>query len=249
MILKEAVLAEQSLLDMCALVAELTGGQVLAPALAAVYRPGFPFPSFYGRAALHGVAAEDAEEALRIIREAAPMLVSYTQGNVPENMGALLQSEGYAPMVTQTGMLLSLAGRCFAASPQVVRVGAARIAEWGETCCRAFGKPPEQPAFEAMVRREDCYFYGYEEDGAILGTTLLYTRNGNAGIHEVGVLPEHRRRGVALCLMRHALAQALRDGAQIATLQASALGEPLYRSLGFESVSKLDTWIKPPTRG
>ena len=243
---EEAILVEQSLLDMCALVASLTGGQHLRPRLAEIFRPGFPFPSFYGRVALRGVAEEDAPEALRLVREAALMLVSYTQGSVPESMGALLRQAGYAPMVTQTGMLLRLNAHCFAESPQVVRVGPERIAEWGEVCCRAFDKPSEQPAFEAMVRRDDCYFYGYEEDGRLIGTTLLYTENGNAGIHEVGVLPECRRRSVAGRLLRHALTQARRDGAEIATLQASALGEPLYRALGFEAVSRLDTWIRPP---
>ncbi len=246
MIPNEAVSVEQSLLDMCALVASLTGGRELRPRFAAVYRPGFPFPSFYGRVALHDVAEEDAQEAMRVVREADLMLVSYTQGGVPESMGALLREAGYAPMVTQTGMLLELAGHGFAESPQVVRVGRGRIAEWGEVSARAFNKPSEQPAFDAMVRRDDCYFYGYEEDGRLIGTTLLYTADGNAGIHEVGVLPECRRRSVAGRLMRHALTQAKRDGAKISTLQASALGEPLYRALGFRAVSRLDTWIKPP---
>ena len=239
----DAFLAEQSLLDMCALVARLTDGRQLHPKGAHVYRPGFPYPSFYGRVALHNVAPEDAEAVLRVVREAGLMLVSYTRGSVPENMGELLQAAGYAPMTTQTGMVLNLAGRGFAESPQIVRVEAGRVEEWGEVCSRAFGKPYEAPAFKAMVQREDCYFYGYVEDGAIIGTTLLYTLNGNAGIHEVGVLPEYRRRSVAGRLLRHALAQAQRDGASVATLQASALGEPLYRALGFEAVSKLDTYI------
>ena len=246
MLSEEAILAEQSLLDMCSLVASLTGGQRLQGRLGEIFRPGFPFPSFYGRVALRGVSDEDASDALRLVREAALMLVSYTQGCVPKRMGDLLQEAGYAPMVTQTGMILKLKEHSFAESPQVVRIGLDRIEEWGETCCRAFDKPPEQPAFEAMVRREDCYFYGFEEDGRLIGTTLLYTEDGNAGIHEVGVLPECRRRSVAGRLLRHALTQAKRDGAKIATLQASALGEPLYRALGFKAVSKLATWIMPP---
>jgi hypothetical protein len=156
MIPNEAVSVEQSLLDMCALVASLTGGRELHPRFASVYRPGFPFPSFYGRVALHDVSEEDAQEVLRVVREADLMLVSYTQGGVPERMGALLGEAGYAPMVTQTGMLLELAGHGFAESPQVVRVGRGRIAEWGEVSARAFNKPSEQPAFDAMVRRDDC---------------------------------------------------------------------------------------------
>ncbi len=239
----KAFLAEQSLLDMCALVASLTGGRQQHPKGAHVYRPGFPYPSFYGRVALHNVAPEDAEAVLRVVREAGLMFVSYTRGSVPDNMGELLRGAGCALMTTQTGMVLNMAGRGFAESPQVVRVGPDRIAEWGEVNSRAFGKPSELPAFKAMVQRGDCWFYGYEEDGAIIGTTLLYTENGNAGVHEVGVLPECRRRSVAGRLLRHALAQAQRDGASIATLQASALGEPLYRAPGFEAVSKLDTWI------
>ena len=246
MAINEAALAEQSLLDMCALVASLTGGRCDRSPLGTVVRAGFPFPSFYSRVSLGPVAPEQTESALKLVREAALMLVSYTRSNVPETLPEQLAALGYVPMVTQTGMLLPLEKQDFRPQPQVVRIRPDRIGDWAETVCRAFDKPDEGPAFAAMAQREDCYFYAFEQNGALLGTTLLYTENGNAGIHEVGVLPEHRRRGVALALMRHALAQAKRDGAAYATLQASALGEPLYRARGFRAVSTLDTWIRPP---
>ena len=246
MLTNEAVQAEQSLLDMCALVVSLTGGQQLHARFGDSFRPGFPTPSFYGRTALRGAADAQPQDVLHTVREADLMLVSYTQGSVPEGLPALLPDAGYVPMVTQTGMLLRLEGRSFAAAPQVVRIGPDRIEEWGDVNCIAFDKPPEQPAFAAMVQCDGCFFYGYEEDGKLIGTTLLYTRNGNAGIHEVSVLPEYRRRGIAGRLLCSALAQAKRSGADVATLQASALGEPVYRTLGFEPVSLLDTWIRPP---
>ena len=100
---EKAILAEQSMLDMCALVVSLTGGQHLESPYASVFRPNFQFPSFYGRVTLHDVAPEDAGEALRLVREAGQMFVSWTQGSVPENMGELLRDAGCVPMTTQTG--------------------------------------------------------------------------------------------------------------------------------------------------
>ena len=57
---EKSILAEQSMLDMCALVVSLTGGQHLESPYASIFRPRFQFPSFYGRVTLHDVAPEDA---------------------------------------------------------------------------------------------------------------------------------------------------------------------------------------------
>ena len=236
MLTNEAVQAEQSLLDMCALVVSLTGGQQLSTRFGDSFRPGFPAPSFYGRTALRGAADAQPQDVLHTVREADLMLVSYTQGSVPEALPALLPDAGYVPMVTQTGMLLRLEGRSFAAAPQVVRIGPDRIEAWGDVNCIAFDKPPEQPAFAAMVQCDDCFFYGYEEDGRLIGTTLLYTRNGNAGIHEVSVLPEYRRRGIGRALVEALCAEARARGARLLHLEGRASNSPalaLYEASGF----------------
>lgn len=52
-----------------------------------------------------------------------------------------------------------------------------------------------------------------------------------------------RRHGVARALLRGVLGDAHRRGARTATLQSTAMGEPLYRSLGFRPVGRYDEWV------
>ena len=60
---------------------------------------------------------------------------------------------------------------------------------------------------------------------------------------EVGLLND---RAYAAALVRHALKVDADEGAAISTLQASDLGAPVYESIGYKKVSRIQTWINPP---
>ncbi|MFN7150144.1 MAG: GNAT family N-acetyltransferase [Microthrixaceae bacterium] len=60
------------------------------------------------------------------------------------------------------------------------------------------------------------------------------TGHGMAGVYYVGVLPDARGRGLAE-LVTHAVTQvAFELGAPLVVLQATPVGEPVYRRMGFE---------------
>ena len=65
---------------------------------------------------------------------------------------------------------------------------------------------------------------------------------GGGGVYWVATLPEHRSRGVARALM-HAALHRLDNGP--VSLVATAAGEPLYDSLGFETVAHTTWWRLP----
>jgi GNAT superfamily N-acetyltransferase len=75
---------------------------------------------------------------------------------------------------------------------------------------------------------------------AILNVTT--GRLGVAGIYDMGVAPGERRRGVGTALTRALLTLARAAGCAVATLNATADGERLYRKLGFRSVGVAQTW-------
>ena len=58
-----------------------------------------------------------------------------------------------------------------------------------------------------------------------------------------GTRPEHRRKGVARQMMDHLIGQARARGLRHATLQASAMGEPLYSQLGFRKQFFLHNYL------
>ncbi len=75
---------------------------------------------------------------------------------------------------------------------------------------------------------------------------MVYTTGSTAGVHWVGVVPSHRRRGVARALMNRILAHVQEGGRALVTLQASAAGRHLYDSLGFVGETTIHTYQSPP---
>jgi ribosomal protein S18 acetylase RimI-like enzyme len=70
-----------------------------------------------------------------------------------------------------------------------------------------------------------------------------YLHGSDCGIYAVGTAPEWRRRGLARALMQHVLADAQRRGARSATLPSTAMGQPLYTSLGFTAMGQYEEWV------
>ncbi|TQS45074.1 GNAT family N-acetyltransferase [Cryptosporangium phraense] len=82
-------------------------------------------------------------------------------------------------------------------------------------------------------------------DGRIVGTTRLALESDVAGLYFVATDPAYRRRGVASALTLEATRIARRAGHRTMTLQASSEGEPVYRNVGFESVSRYRLFAFP----
>ena len=79
-------------------------------------------------------------------------------------------------------------------------------------------------------------------DGAWAGRGWAHRVGEHAGIYDMDVPPHVRRRGVGRALTLAVCRAAKAAGARFATLNATAEGELLYRSLGFRSVGRGQTW-------
>jgi GNAT superfamily N-acetyltransferase len=82
-----------------------------------------------------------------------------------------------------------------------------------------------------------------ELDGRVVGSaTAVCYGDELAWIGMVLVLPEYRRRGVGRRLLEHAIGSCDAVGIRRLALDATEMGRPLYRSLGFVDQEPIERW-------
>ncbi|MFW9824068.1 MAG: GNAT family N-acetyltransferase, partial [Candidatus Thorarchaeota archaeon] len=71
---------------------------------------------------------------------------------------------------------------------------------------------------------------------------MLYLSSGVAGLHAVSTLIQFRGRGFGLYISAKALLDAYEIGYRVGVLQASSMGQRVYRKLGFEKYCDINTY-------
>jgi len=90
-------------------------------------------------------------------------------------------------------------------------------------------------------------FYLARLDGQPVATFALFCAAGVAGICEVCTIPSARGQGIGAAITLAPLLDGRAMGYRIAVLQASQMGEPVYRRLGFAAYCTLDAYCwRPP---
>jgi len=132
---------------------------------------------------------------------------------------------------------------------EVRRVASEReLAAFRTVIARGFGIDLEQVT--RFVRAElladaeaECYL-GLLDGEPVASSTLVYTGRV-AGVHNVATLPEARRRGFGEAMTWHAMARGAAYGCDLAALQASDMGRPVYERMGYRLVSPYRTFHRP----
>ena len=91
---------------------------------------------------------------------------------------------------------------------------------------RAIGYGPSVP---------EVHFVGYLE-GRPVATVTLITAGGAAGLYNVTTTEQARGRGIGAAMTAAAVSESRERGLEVASLQASTMGRPLYERLGFRHV-------------
>ena len=248
---EKAYLAIQSLLDTCELLAGLSKGSKKTEQYEAYF---VPETMWYNRVHLLNGAKEELEVCINAVAAKVPTgemppVISYLGVDYKrKEIAPILQQAGYVnPIPAQTAMFKSLEDFVPVEDTIAIeRVPKEMISEWSQVIAAAFAKPTEEAGMLLIGDHPECDFLMHREDGKIVAGMLLYCKNGNAGIHEVGTLEAYRGRGFAKALLQHAFAIAKEKGCAYATLQASPMGQPVYENLGFEDVGTINTWLMLP---
>jgi len=88
-----------------------------------------------------------------------------------------------------------------------------------------------------------------EADGTVAAGAMVIVTHGVGGVYWVGTRPEGRGKGLAELCTRAAGNAGFDLGARIAGLQASVMGEPIYRRMGYVEVTRYPSFVhfKPPS--
>lgn len=79
-------------------------------------------------------------------------------------------------------------------------------------------------------------FLVLDHDGQPAATSIAICTDGVAGVYSVSTLPGARRRGFGWAATSAAVAHGARLGCDMASLQASAMGRPVYAAHGFRAI-------------
>jgi hypothetical protein len=86
--------------------------------------------------------------------------------------------------------------------------------------------------------------------GEAIATAMVFESDGVASLQWVGTVPAARTGGLGALVTTRTTNLAFERGASSCTLQASPMGEPVYRALGYETIyhySEYAQWPRPPS--
>jgi N-acetylglutamate synthase len=213
--------------------------------------PPVPVPQFNGVWPVEDAAAPALEAALEEIRDLAlPYSVQIRRGRTPacEREAARLGLTGEEPM---PGMVVSPDEL---ATPDVAELEVLRVetadglAQALAVAATGFGVPPDMlaPLYLLEVAAVDglSYYLG-RVDGRDVSTSIGYVLGDTVGVFNVATPPDHRGRGYGAALTVEAAREGFAAGADLAWLQASSMGFPVYRRLGFREVEEYVLLTRP----
>lgn len=99
-----------------------------------------------------------------------------------------------------------------------------------------------------VLRAPHVVAFVAEVDGTVAAGAMVIVTHGVAGVYWVGTRPEGRGKGLAELCTRAAGNAGFDLGARVAGLQASVMGEPIYRRMGYVEVTRYPNFVRmePP---
>jgi GNAT superfamily N-acetyltransferase len=116
---------------------------------------------------------------------------------------------------------------------------AAGIDAHRQTATAGFGADPalaQGTVCAALLGRPDCVVYVGYADGAAVVSGLGWRTGRTIGVYSIATIASARRRGYAAAMTAHVVADGALAGCDVAALQASEMGRPIYERLGFRTV-------------
>jgi GNAT superfamily N-acetyltransferase len=159
----------------------------------------------------------------------------------PEDLAKHLNAEGFRCMI-----------HCAAMASDLQRLPPAPVCPKGVGIRLAAEPPTIHPLTTERRRRRhqarstmmshqprQVWYFAAQANGQTVGETTVFAGAGVAGVYDVQVLEEFRRRGIASALVHAALRHAKKLDYRAAVLAATGMGSGVYTRQGFREVGEL----------
>ena len=192
----------------------------------------------------------------KINERGAPALWWLGPQSTPDNLGALLEQHGLQHAGETPGMAADLA--MLNSMPKTIenfRIEKVSNAEMQALWARiaAIGTGFSDTATTEMAQLEvtltDPQYKAQHRyigflDGTPVATSAMVLDSGVAGIYAVATIPEARRKGIGEIMTVIPLLEARQMGYRVGILQASSMGYPIYKRIGFQDVCKFQIYVQ-----
>jgi GNAT superfamily N-acetyltransferase len=163
-----------------------------------------------------------------------------------EDLMQAAQRQGFAELIRQPEMVCThrLPAQPLPDDVEISQVKTtdelAHFAEINASAFSVYGMPPQSvyktfSKAEKMLVPHVVAVIAYVQ-GIPASAALTFVHDETAGLYWVGTIEAYRKRGLAKAVVREVTNAGFDLGARISTLQATVMGEPIYKKLGYETV-------------
>jgi len=199
------------------------------------------WPKCIFRADFENLNAENEISNIKRLTQEGKAPNGWTVGPLtkPNNLGLILEKNGFLNSYQQAGMavdLKDLKKQRISENNLAVEIvdDEESLNQWITIVSSVFGIKIDSELIEFLFLEPEAKFYIGTFEEKSVSALMLYLSSGVAGLHAVSSLQDYRNRGFGLTISKVALIDALKMGYKVGVLQASSLGERIYRKLGFE---------------
>ena len=174
----------------------------------------------------------------------------------PVNLGERLAAYGFTTRGEGAGMAIDLESMNENVPPpaglKIIEVKDNKtLKTWCHITSIGFSIPEHaEPALVEWFKTDIKYkqplkFYLALLEGKPVATSMYYLGEGVVGIYFVATIPEARNKGIGFAVTQKPLLEGREMGYRVGILQASKMGEPVYRRMGFKEYCKTGsyTWL------
>lgn len=165
----------------------------------------------------------------------------------PKNFGKSLLKHDFSDVFHQVGMALNLSKLKLSTNINtdlnVKKVeNEEELSNWSKIVSMVFHINVDNELLEYLRAQSEVAFYLGNYNEKWVSALLLYLIPGVAGLHAVSTLPDYRNKSFALTISNRALLDARNFGYKYGVLQASPMGQFVYKKLGFRKYCDIITY-------